>query len=176
MSACVHAWMVGYTWAKVYKHSEQHSHMHACVNTCRYIQPDIKKRLYSLVSPWSIMMIKEPSCTHACTCVFMHGRLLTHKQRCTSMQTSMRTCMCACQHMQVHTAWWQMWKRLYPLVSPWSIMMIKMLHVCMHARVCSCVDGSVHISKEIQAYRPACTQSMHVWTHAGTYRLMWKRL
>jgi len=54
-------WTVAYTYAKVYKHADQHAHTYACVNTRTYIKPDDEevitarlalrsKRLYPLTS------------------------------------------------------------------------------------------------------------------------------
>ena len=76
----------------MYTHAEQHGHMHACVNTCRYIQPDVK----ALITARLTMIDHDdqnPSSMHACKGMFVYGWLLTHKQRCTSMQTSMHTSM-----------------------------------------------------------------------------------
>ena len=66
---------------------------------------------------------------------------------------------CMCKHMQVHIQP-DIQKRLYPLVSLRSIMMIKTLHVCMHVSIYSCMDGWLHINKGVQACRPA---SKHVF-------------
>ena len=85
MQGYVCVWMVAYTQAKVYKHADQHAHKYACVNTCRYIKPDVDAVITASLALRS--------------------------------------------------------KRLYPLVSLRSIMMIKTLHERMHVSMCSCMDG-----------------------------------
>ena len=147
------------------------AYMHACM--CKHmqvhIQPDIQKRLYPLVFTMIDHDDQNPSCMHACQHLLMHGWLVTHKQRCTSMQTSIQTCICAWTHAGTYSL---LEKRLYPLVLPWSIMMIKILHVRTHARVCLCVDRCLHISKGVQACRPACTH-VCMCEHTHIHKAWW---
>ena len=74
-------------------------------------------------------------------------------------------------------------KRLYPLTSLWSIMMIKTLHVCMHVSTCSRVDGWLHMSKGVWVSRTACKharlrecmQVCTVWDQNGYNRLFYSK-
>ena len=50
--------------------------------------------------------------------------------------------------------------------------MIETLHVCMHVSRWSCMDGLLHMSKGVQACRPACTHACmckHMQVHTAWY-------
>ena len=80
--------------------------------------------------------------------MYKHADQHAHKYACVNTRTYIKP-----DDEEVITA--RLSKRLYPLISLRSIMMIKTLHECMHVSMCSCMDGWLHMSKGVQACRPA---------------------
>ena len=96
----------------------------------------------------------------ACRCTYTCVRWSVHFQTFIQLWVTMSNL-----HMHEHTH--------IVCMSSWcTIMMIKTLHVRTHARVCLCVDRCLHISKGVQACRPACTH-VCMCEHTHTHKAWW---
>ena len=116
---------------------------------------------------------QTPSCMHTCEGMFVCGLLLTHKQRCISMQTSMHTSM----HVWTHAGTLSlMWMWLYPLpcktvISAYFTMIYHddQNSSCMHACKGMFVCGWLLTHKQrFTSMQTSMHTSMHVWTHPRT--------
>ena len=88
-------------------------------------------------------------CALVCALSDLHATVSNHEQ--------------LCMHEHTHIICMSSWC---------TIMMIKTLHVRTHVRVCLCVDRCLHISKGVQACRPACTH-VCMCEHTHIHKAWW---
>ena len=97
------------------------------------------------------MMIKTPHARMcACVCSCMQGYLHIRKvYKHADQYANMYACMNTCRHIQPD---------MKAVISARFTMIEhddQNLYTRMHASMCSCVDDHLHVSKGVQAYRPA---------------------